>query len=132
MKKFLIILLVLLPIIVSAEDCNDNNITIESIKVENKSENVKEINSATVDGKNINLDLSMSDVGDSIKYRILVKNDSNDDYELNKKSFNISSDYIDYSIDTDNKSNIVKAKSSKTVYLNVEYKNKVEDEKFNS
>ncbi len=135
MKKYLIlffITLMFIPFIVKAETCDTSKITISSITLQNKSKNVNELSEATASGKNINLDLSMASVGDNIEYKILVKNDSNDDYELNKTSFNVSSNYIDYSINTDDDSNIVKANSTKLVHLKVMYANEVPDDKFES
>ena len=133
MKKYLLLFLITLmfiPFIVKAETCDTSKITISSITLQNKSQNVNELSEATASGKNNNLDLSMSNVGDNIEYKILVKNDSNDDYELNNSSFNVSSNYIDYSIHTDDNSNIVKANSTKLVHLKVKYANQVPDDKF--
>ena len=135
MKKLIlpiILFVVFIPFCVNAETCDTDKISISSITVEEKSDNVEEIDEASASGKNINLNLSMSEVGDNINYKIIVKNDSNEDYELDKNSFNISSDYIEYTIESDDNSNIVKANSSKTVYLKVEYKTEVPDEVFES
>ena len=133
MKKYIIPILLFvlfIPLYVNAENCNTDKITINSISVESKSGDAEELNEATAIGKSINLNLSMSNVGDIIKYKVVFKNDSNDDYELDKTSLNISSDYIDYSFETDDNSNIVKANSSKTVTLRIEYKNEVPEDKF--
>lgn len=64
----------------------------------------------------------MSKVGDNIKYKFVIKNDSLEDYEIDKTSLNINSDYINYSFETNDNSNIVRANSSKNVTLIVEYK----------
>ncbi len=133
MKKYIIPILLFvlfIPLYVNAENCNTDKITINSISVESKSGDAEELNEATANGKSINLNLSMSNVGDIIKYKVVLKNDSNDDYELDKTSLNISSDYIDYSFETDDNSNIVKANSSKTVTLRIEYKNEVPEDIF--
>ena len=126
MKKFLVILLLfLLPILVDAEVCDTNKISIESIELEDKSVLTDELAGASVNGKSINLNLSMAEVGDNAKYKIVVNNESNEDYEIDNSSLNSDSDYIDYQIETDDNSNIVNAHSKKTVYLKVKYKNKV-------
>ena len=72
----------------------------------------------------------MSEVGDNIEYRFVIKNDSNEDYEIDKTSLNLNSEYINYSFETDDNSNIVKANSSKNVTLKVEYKTEVPEDKF--
>ena len=127
-----LLVLMLMPFMVNAESCNLDKISIDSIFLDEKSDNVEELEAASVNDKNINLNLSMLEVGDNIKYKIVVKNDSNEDYELDKNSFNVSSDYIDYTLEPNDDSNIVKANSSKIVYLKVEYKNEVPDEAFES
>ena len=131
MKKFILpvlLFLMFIPFYVNAETCDTDKITISSITMENKSDNVEELEAATVSGKNINLNLFMSNVGDTIKYKITIKNDSNEDYLFDKNSFNIESDYINYSLESSNNSNIVKKKSSKTMYLNIQYRNEVPSE----
>lgn len=135
MKKLILVLPILLfilfmPFIVKAETCDIDKIAISSITIEDKSENVVEIDEATASGKSINLNLSMSEIGDNIKYKIVIKNDSNEDYELDKNSINIQSDYIDYTYESEGDSNIIKANTSKTIYLKIQYKNEVPDEVF--
>ena len=133
MKKYILLfILIFLPFIVNAETCNTNDITISSITIGDKTGNVKEISEATAVGKNINLDLSMSEVGDSVEYKVLVSNESNNDYELDKNSFSIDSNYINYNIYSEDNSNIVKANSEKLIFLKVEYKNEVPNEVFES
>ena len=122
MKKFILpilLFLMFIPYIVNAETCDTDKITIKNIAIESKSDNVEELSQATASGKNINLNLSMSEVGDNIEYKFVVKNDSNKDYELDKTSLNLNSDYINYLFETEDNSNVVKANSSKTVTLRV-------------
>ena len=135
MKKLLLPLLLFMmfiPFYVNAETCDTDKVSISSIAVENKSATVTEIEKATASGKNINFNLSMSEVGDNIEYKFVVKNDSNEDYELDKTSLNFNSDYINYSFETEDNTNIVKANSSKNVTLRIEYKNEVPEDKFKS
>ena len=133
MKKFILpilLFLMFIPYIVNAETCDTDKITIKNIAIESKSDNVEELSQATASGKNINLNLSMSEVGDNIEYKFVVKNDSNEDYELDKTSLNLNSDYINYLFETEDNSNVVKANSSKNVTLRVEYKNEVSEDMF--
>ena len=135
MKKFILpilLFLMFIPFVANAETCDTDKITISSITVENKSDNVEELETATAIGKNINLNLSMAKIGDSIEYKFVVKNDSNEDYEIDKTSLNINSDYINYSFETEDNTNIVKANSSKNVILRIEYKNEVPEDKYKS
>ena len=133
MKKYLlpiILFLLFIPLVVKAKTCDTNKITIESISLEDKSEDVIIQSEATASGRNINVELTMSELGDYADYNLVVKNESNEDYELDESSFNISSEYINYSLSTEDNSNIVKANTSKTVTLRIEYKNIVPNDAF--
>ena len=111
MKKYILpilLLMMFIPFVVNAETCDTDKVTISSITIEEKSDNVNELGKITTNGLNINLNLSMSEVGDNITYKIIVKNDSDKDYLLDKNSFNISSDYIEYTLESVDDSNVVK------------------------
>ena len=71
----------------------------------------------------------MSQIDDSITYKIIVQNDYNEDYEFNN---NIDSEYIDYNIYPEDGNNIIKANSSKTFYLTATYKELIPPEVFQS
>ena len=130
MLQFIIVCILFIPLLVNAETCDNDKVTISSITLEDKSNNVEELDNATTSNNNININLNMSNVGDNIKYKFIVNNDSNDDYYLNKNSIKVSSNYIDYNIESGDNSNIVKAKTAKAFYLNVLYKNQVPENAF--
>ena len=131
-KKILPILLfmIFIPFYVNAETCDMDKITISSITINDKSGNAEELEEVTASGKNINLNLYMPTVNDTIEYKIVVKNDSNSIYTLDKNSFNINSEYIDYTFKTEDDSNIIKSNSSKIVYLKIKYENIIPDNAF--
>ncbi len=104
-------------------NCNDNQITIQSVTMQSKNGEAVETAQPTIQGKKINLNVTMSNVGDYIKYNIVIRNDSEEDYEFG--NLGSSSNYITYSYDFSDNSNIVKAGTTKTVSLKVEYKNEV-------
>ena len=127
MKKIFIVLgmlLVLFPYLVKADTCDTRKVFIKSINIINEEGFVEEKNEATINDKNINLDLSMSNVGDAITYKIVVENTSQDDFEIDNKSIKVKSNYFDYSLE-DNDSVVVKANSTKEFYLKAGYKNEV-------
>ena len=132
MKKLLVVFIIILGFmfmpIANAETCENDKISIESIEVSNISQNVVEKNEPLVNGMDIKLDLEMSKVDDSIEYEMIIKNDSSSDYRFDKKSLNIESDYMEYTFETRDKTNIVKAKSSNEAVLRIQYRNKVPDE----
>ena len=132
MKKvlsLLIITILLIPAIVNAAECDPSKVYIDSIEKET-SDNVIEIEESSANDKTINLNLEMFHIGDNIKYKLELKNDSEDDYIFDTDSLNINSKYIEYKIESKETSNILKAKSSKTMYLIVNYKNQIPTSEF--
>ncbi len=128
-KLLLIILFLIIPYFVYADECNTDNISIKSITLSNSTNGVIEKSDPIINGGSITLDLSMSELNDKIEYNLIIENKSKDDYEL--KNINGNSDYIVYSISTSDNSKVVKANSQKSVILTVEYKNEVSEELFN-
>ena len=131
MKKILLILIILfIPFFVNAKTCDDSKISISSISVEEKTDNVIEISEATANGRNINVNLNIKNVNDSIKYKVVIRNDSDEEYVLDKNSININSNYIKYALDLEGDSTTIKGKSSKTVYLVIKYEEEVPESAF--
>jgi len=125
LKYLLIILLV--PFIVLAEECDVSNITITSMEQNSIEGNTEVISDPTFEDRTINLDLKMYEVGDSISYDMTIKNDSEEDYMIDEDTFKTNSDYIEYTLKTKDNTNVVKANSTKEVSLIVTYKKEVDD-----
>ena len=123
-KIILLFLLLLIPFIVNAETCDNNKVRIKSISIENIKGKTIEKKDANVEDKNINLDLSMSDVGDSITYKIEVENLSSEDYEIDNTNIKSKSRYIKYSF-INNNSLTVGAGQTKVLYLMAKYDTEV-------
>ena len=130
--KYFLFLLLIIPFMVLAEECDVSNITITSMKPNKIEGNTEVISDPTFEDRTINLDLKMYDVGDSISYDMTIKNDSEEDYMIDEDTFKTDSDYIEYSLKTNDDSNVVKAQSTKEVSLVVTYKKEVEDDKLNN
>ncbi len=128
MKKLLLFLLLIVPVFVTAKTCDNSQIYISSITADNQELEVKP---ATTNDKTANINLKMTNLGDTIKYKIIIENKSNDDYDLDN-SINIKSNYIDYSIKSEDNSKTIKAKTSKTLILKVEYKKQIPENLFNN
>ncbi len=134
-KCFLLLIISLIPFLVKAESCDSEGITIESIELEEKSESVIELAEATVENNKIKLNLDITTLGDSAKYKIVIENTSEEDYELDKNLIDSESEYVKYSIEyeeDDEDEGIVLGASKKTIYLVVEYKNEVPDTQFDN
>ncbi len=129
-KKLLVMLLLLLiPILSYAETCDESKIKIESINLSSLEGSAKEKSNPVIDGRNINLNLNMSKVGDSALYTVKVKNESDEEYLLDESSLTKESDYIVYSLETDD-DKIIKPKEEKSVSLRVKYHKEVEESDF--
>ena len=127
--KILLIILFFFPFITMAEECDMSKITITSVAQKSIEGNTKVISEPTFKDRNINLDLKMYEVGDSVTYDMIIKNESEEDYMIDENTFKTDSDYIEYTLKTNDDSNVVKAKSSKDLTLIVEYKKEVEKDK---
>ena len=101
MKKLIILLVILfIPFIVLAEECDTSKITITSMKPNKIEGNAEVISDPTFEDRTINLDLKMYEVGDSISYDMTIKNDSEEDYMIDEDTFKTDSDYIEYTLKT--------------------------------
>ena len=133
MKKLLIIVtmfLLIIPTIVMAEECDSSKISIGSLKLVDSSNDNVEVSDASIVDNKIKVDLKFSDVDDYAQYSFVIKNDSDEDYELSDKSIDIDSDYIDYTLSTNDNLNIIKAGEEKTVLLNIKYSKEVDSSSF--
>ncbi len=131
MKKVLMLLLIIfIPGIVYADTCDMSNISINNISVVNKTEYTEEIVDANANNKNVDLNLTMFQVGDNIKYLVKLENKSNEDYMMEKDGLVINTDHMKYTFESTDDSYVIKANSNKDLYLTVEYTNKVQDNLF--
>ena len=133
MKRVIIpilILIMILPIIVLAETCDSNSVRIESISVKNKNGSVQEVTEATKNGTEINVNLNMLEVGDSIIYTTTIKNYSEEDYYLDNSYLIVDTDYLEYSITSEDDSNLIQAQSTKDFDIKVKYRTQVDDTAF--
>ncbi len=125
LKLFLTLLFI--PFLVLAEECDISKITITSLVQKGITGNTEVTDDLEFKNRNIKLNLKMYEVGDSITYDMTIKNDSEEDYMIDEDTFKTDSEYIEYSLLTNDNSNVVKAKSTKDLVLTVEYKKEVDD-----
>lgn len=115
MKKVLLFLLLMIPFIVNAK----SKIYIDKIEVvENK--DVEVVTPAKADGLNLNLDLKFKYYASSIKYKLIIKNRTNEDYELGEINYS-NGDHIKYNLTCEGNENIIMLYKSKTCYLKATY-----------
>ena len=133
MKKYIlliILLIIFIPVLVNAETFDKDIITIESVSIDSKSNYVEEVNETTYEGLSIKFDLKFNEVNDYAKYKIIINNSTNADYEITESSNFDNSEYItyEYSYEDDNK--VVQKNSKKTMYITIKYDKKVPEESF--
>ena len=123
MKKYiLLVLLFFIPFVIKAQTCDIENITIEEVVLEEKFGEAEEKSTPVIDGMNISFDLKFKEVGDFIKYKITIKNDTDDVYNFSKKNLVTNSNFISYTFENDS---FINAHETKDIYLTVKYKAKV-------
>ena len=131
MKKAVILLvLLLIPFIVNAEECDITKISITSMEQSGIEGNTEELSNPTFEGRNVGFNLKMYEVGDSITYDMTIKNESEEDYMIDEDTFKTDSEYIEYSLTTDDGTNVVKANSTKGLVLAVTYKSEIDSSDF--
>ena len=100
-----------------------DSVYIKSITLDSSSNNTSINDKPTFSGLNMNFDLGFKEVGDYAKYKVVIRNDSNTDYNISEDTSFNTSDYIKYTYEVENK---LKAKSESIVYVTVKYNKKVD------
>lgn len=128
LKYGIFLLFLLIPIFVKAENCELGKVNLKAITIKNQSQTAEEIEKASIDQNKINLNVKFQEEGDYITYNLFVQNNSSEDFSLNTDKWNINSDYIEYTVETEEP--IIKANEGKMIELKVSYKNEIDQEKF--
>ncbi len=122
----LIFMILLIPInVFAADECDPTSVKIESVELNDTRGNVEENNNPTSNNNNLNLDLNMNVPGDSIEYKLTLKNTSEEDYYFDENSLIKNMDNVEYEFSYSDGDNIVKSGEEKIVILKVTYKDKV-------
>ncbi len=75
----------------------------------------------TFSSLNLNLDVSFTNLNDYITYEVNIVNNTDKDYEIATGEDFSTSEYIKYEYSINDDSNVIKANSSKTMYVSVRY-----------
>ena len=128
MKKMLnniiaILIFVLFPSFVLAE-----NVQVKEIKQIEKSEGVEIVSEPKVSDTTIKFDIKLKSIGDYVKYKLVIDNKDDIEYEIDKKSFE-NSEYISYEVESDNLEKL-EANKEKEIYLTIKYNKEVPESEF--
>lgn len=128
MKKIKIILIFLIISTLFITKINaEETITIESIELDYITTNAIEKSSPVIDGLSINLDVQFREVNNYIKYKLIIKNNTNEEYELKEDTSFLNNENITYKYYKEGK---IKPNSENIIYLVVSYNQEVEESKF--
>ena len=128
MKKILntiiaILIFVLFPSFVLAE-----NVQVKEIKQIEKSEGVEIVSEPKVSDTTIKFDIKLKSIGDYVKYKLVIDNKDDIEYEIDKKSFE-NNEYISYEVESDNLEKL-EANKEKEIYLTIKYNKEVPESEF--
>ena len=119
---YFVFFLLLYPYAINAEICKQDDIKIEKVELTEIKGNAEETSESNNENNQINVNAKMNVIGDSITYKVTIKNTSNSDYIFDQTQ--ITKDYINYDISYEDDSNIVKAGEEKIIYLRLNYQEK--------
>ena len=127
MKKIYLFILALTTLIttniVKAEDTKTEDLLyIESVELVSKSETAIEKTPPTFKGLNINVDVKLVNLLDFIEYKIIVKNKSDKELELELETIDSPSDHIKYTFNY-NEGEKISQNESTYVILKIDYEN---------
>ena len=127
MKKLLFLLILLIPFMVFAAD---DNITIKSVNLVDKSPDASLIEEPTFKGNTVNFDIHFSKVTDYLEYEVVIHNGTNDTYIIEEQSVVDDDKTFKYFTEIVDGKNTVKSGEDVTMVLGIKYDSKIDATKF--
>ena len=131
MKKLIILFITIITLLfipnVYAED-----VSIESIALDSKSDTTTIVNEATFSNLKINFDVKFIKKDDFIKYKVVINNKTNEDYEITDTKNTKESEYIKYEYSYDDNNKIVEKNKKTTLYITIRYNKEIPEELLSS
>ena len=124
MKYLKFILIIVLSFIFIPNVYAADEVTIKSIQLDTKASNTEVITDPIIDGLSMKFDVKFFTEGDYIKYKVVIDNQTDNDYEIGVP--NNSSEYITYEYLFDN-GPILKKNSETIMYVLIKYNHIVPD-----
>ena len=125
MKKLLKAMIILLTIFLIPNFVKAAEVTIENITLVEHSEFLTEKSPATANGLGVNFDLSFTEIDDYAKYKVVINNPTNTEYEIEQETDFTTSNYVQYTYSYEGDAKVLKANSKLTMYITLTYKNSV-------
>ena len=123
-KYFLLFLFI--PFIALAK----NDVEIKSVSLVDKSEEVTELEKAKYNGLKLDFSLKYINKNDFAKYKVIIKNNSDKDYEVDSQTTFNDGEFIKYEYTIDNNKKVLKGNEELTMFIIITYFKDVDDSKF--
>ena len=131
MKKISYLLIIILSLFIYT-NVYAESISIKSIELISKDEDVEILSDTTSDNLTLNINLRFYNTGDFVKYKIIVENNTDEDYVLSNKNIYDENKLVKYEFIFDKNDDVLKAKSKKEFYLNVVYEKEITNKLLNN
>ena len=126
MKKTIISLILFIFIFMVVPVHAVNDVSIESIDLDSKSDTSVIVEEAIANNLSIKFNVKFTEVNDYVKYKIVINNKSNIDYMISENKSN--SEFIEYEYSYDDNNKIIENNKKTTMYINIKYIKEVEEE----
>ena len=105
------------------------DINIETVTLDYNAGGVVINEDPFIDNLSIKFNLKFRNKGDFVKYKIVINNASNEDYEISEKDNLNTSKYIKYIYSYDEQNKIAEKKKKTVMYITIIYENEVPNDK---
>ena len=127
MKK-LIVLFITIIMLLSIPNVFAEDVAIESITIDSKTDTTTIVNDATFSNLKINFDIKFTKINDYVKYKLTINNQTNEDYEIMDTIDNKISEYITYEYSFDDNNRIIENNKKSTLYITIKYNKEVPED----
>ena len=126
--KYLLLAILLVPFIVLAET---KNVEIKSISnYVDKSDAVEELEKPNIEGLKLGFKLKFTKQDDFIKYKFIIKNNTDKDYEIDNSSTFNEKKFIRYDYEVENNAKVLKANEELPINVTITYVKELDDSEF--
>lgn len=126
-KKLLFLILLLIPFIVKAAD-----VSIESAELIENNTKVDQVQKPAISGLNLDFRLKFNKLNESVKYKVIIVNNSKKDYEIENTTKFGDKEYIKYNLVYPSNSKVLKANTKEELIITITYNKEVPFELFNN
>ncbi len=126
--KYLLLPILLVPFIVLAEN---KNVEIKSISnYVDKSDAAEELEKPNIEGLKLGFKLKFTKQDDFIKYKFIIKNNTDKDYEIDNSSTFNEKKFIRYDYEVENNAKVLKANEELSINVTITYVKELDDSEF--